>query len=78
MLQLVFIQLAAMLHLPAFELPTFKRVFADETAQDAFEYLLVVGVVVVAIVVAAMTLPIKTVVGDVSTAITGAFSTATG
>lgn len=73
MLQLVFIQLAAMFHLPAFKLPTFGQVFSEESAQDAFEYLLVVGVVVVAIIGAAILLPIDTIVTKTTDAITGAF-----
>jgi len=73
MLQLVMIQLAALFHLPAFKLPTFHQIFAEEAAQDAFEYLLVVGVVVVAIIGAAILLPIATIVTDTTNAITGAF-----
>ncbi len=78
MLQLVLIQFAAWFRLPSFQLPTFQQIFSEESAQDAFEYLLVVGVVVVAIVVAAMTLPITDIVSQTTTAIDNAFKTATG
>lgn len=72
MLQLFFIQVSALLHLPTLKLPAFKQLFAEESAQDAFEYLLVVGVVVIAIIAAAILLPINTIVTDVSNKITGA------
>jgi hypothetical protein len=78
MLQLFFLQFAAWFHLPSIKLPSLPQVFADESAQDAFEYLLVVGVVVVAIVAAAIALPIDTIKTDVSNALTGAFDAATG
>jgi Flp pilus assembly pilin Flp len=70
MLQLVLVQFAALFHLPAFKLPTFREFLAEQSAQDAFEYLLVIGVVVVAIVAAAALLPVGTVVTAVSDKIT--------
>lgn len=76
MLQLVMVQLAAWFRLPSFKLPTFDQIFAEETAQDTFEYLLVLGVIVVGVITAVLTFPdlINTVVGSVTTSVTGLLS----
>jgi len=73
MLQLVLIQFAALFHLPAFKLPTFHQIFAEDSAQDTLEYLLVIGVLVVGILGLVTAFPsIATTVADsVTTAVTG-------
>ncbi len=75
MLQLVLIQFASLLHLRAIKLPTLHQLFSEESAQDAFEYLLVVGVMVVGIVGAMVAFPgiIPTIVTSVQNALTSAF-----
>ena len=61
-----------------YALAMWRSLFRDEKAQDTFEYVLIIGVVVVAVIVAVAS-PIGSnlisfVVGKTSTAVTGLFS----
>ena len=61
-----------------YALAMFRSLFRDEEGQDTFEYVLIIGVVVVAVIVAVAS-PVGSnlisfVVGKTSTAITGLFS----
>ena len=55
---------------------TFRPVHTGEEGQDTFEYMLVLGVLVVAVITAAVTFPglITTVINAVTAAVNGLFA----
>lgn len=76
MLQLMLIQITTFLHLPEFHLPELKGFLAEESAQDVFEYLLVIGGISVAIIVGVAAFP--GIAGDVASKVCDAIGGISG